>query len=48
MRILHIRSAARSIKILAVGALVTTSATGYGLSRASAADAWTAPTRPDA
>lgn len=43
-----LRSATNSIKILAAGALVTVSATGYVLSGASAADTWTAVARPDA
>jgi hypothetical protein len=48
MRTLPIRSAPKSIKILAAGALVTASAAGYVLSDASAADTWTALTRSDA
>lgn len=48
MRILPIRSVPNSIKILAVGALVTASVAGYVLSDASAADTWTALARSDA
>jgi hypothetical protein len=43
-----LRSAPNSIKILAAGALVAASATGYVLAGASAADAWTAVARSDA
>lgn len=48
MRSPHIRPTTKSIKVLAVGALLIAGAAGCTLSSANAADAWTATTKPEA